>query len=29
MFGQSLKLAGQQQALYWEFCTATSLAEFL
>jgi hypothetical protein len=29
MFGQSLALAGQQQSLYWEFCTATSLAEFL
>lgn len=29
MFGQSMRQAREQQALYWELCTATSLAEVL
>ncbi|HTW71265.1 MAG TPA: hypothetical protein VME47_15365, partial [Acetobacteraceae bacterium] len=29
MFDQSMRLAREQQALYWELCTATSLAEVL
>lgn len=29
IFDQSMRLARDQQALYWELCTATSLAEVL